>query len=96
MSALPDAPTMKEAGFPDFGELIAWWAVFVPAGTPQPVVAKLEGWFNQIAASDDTKKFLNNLGSDPFLGNSKMLAALLASDIQKWGEYVKLAKIEPQ
>jgi tripartite-type tricarboxylate transporter receptor subunit TctC len=96
MSALPDAPTMKEAGLPAFGELIAWWAVFVPAGTPAPIVAKLEGWFNQIAASDDSKKFLNNLGSDPFIGNSKMLSALLASDIQKWGDYVKLAKIVPQ
>jgi tripartite-type tricarboxylate transporter receptor subunit TctC len=96
MSALPEVPTMKEAGLPSYGELIAWWAVFVPAGTPETVVKKLEGWFNQIVATDETKKFLNNLGSDPFPGNSKMLGELLASDIHKWGEYVKLANIEPQ
>jgi tripartite-type tricarboxylate transporter receptor subunit TctC len=96
MSALADVPTMTEAGYPQFGELIAWWAVFVPAGTPQPIVVKLEAWFNQIAASAETKKFLNNLGSDPFPGDAKMLAALLASDIQKWGDYVKLANIAPQ
>jgi tripartite-type tricarboxylate transporter receptor subunit TctC len=96
MSALPDVPTMTEAGLPDFGELIAWWAVFVPAKTPKPIVDKLEAWFNQIAASDDTKKFLNNLGSDPFPGNSKMLGELVASDIKKWADYVKLAGIEPQ
>jgi tripartite-type tricarboxylate transporter receptor subunit TctC len=70
--------------------------VFVPANTPKPIVDKLEAWFNQIAASDDTRKFLNNLGSDPFPGNSKMLADLLASDIKKWADYVKLAGIEPQ
>jgi tripartite-type tricarboxylate transporter receptor subunit TctC len=96
MSALPDVPTMKEAGLPEFGELIAWWAVFVPAKTPPPVVSKLESWFNQIVASPDTKKFLNNLGSDPFPGNSRMLEGLLANDIKKWNEYVKLAGIEPQ
>jgi len=96
MSALPDVPTMKEGGLPEHGELIAWWAVFVPANTPKPVVDKLEAWFNQIAATEDTKKFLNNLGSDPFPGNSKMLAELLASDIKKWADYVKLAGIEPQ
>jgi tripartite-type tricarboxylate transporter receptor subunit TctC len=96
MSALPDVPTMKEAGYPAFGELIAWWAVYVPAGTPEPIVKKLEAWFNQIVASEETKKFLNNLGSDPFPGNAVMLKNLLASDIQKWGEYVKLAGITPQ
>ncbi len=96
MSVLPDVPTMQEAGHPDFGELIAWWAVFVPAGTPQPIVGKLEGWFNQIAASEETKKFLSNLGSEPFPGNSRMLAELLAADIKKWGAYVQLANIEPQ
>ena len=96
MSALPDVPTMAEAGLPEFGELIAWWAVFVPANTPKPVVDKLEAWFNQIVATDETKKFLNNLGSDPFPGNSKMLGELVAADIKKWAEYVKLAGIEPQ
>jgi len=96
MSALADVPTMKEAGYPAFGELIAWWAVYVPAGTPEPIVKKLEAWFNQIVATEETKKFLNNLGSDPFPGNAAMLKDLLAADIVKWGEYVKLAGIQPQ
>lgn len=96
MPSLPDVPTMVEAGVKDFGELVSWWGVFVPTGTPPDVVAKLEGWFNQIARSDDTKKFLSNLGSLPFPGSSKMLTELLANDIKKWGEYVKLAGIEPQ
>lgn len=96
LSGLPDVPTMKEAGLPAFGELIAWWAVYVPAGTPPAVVAKLEGWFNQIVASEETKKFLNNLGSEPFPGNAAMLKDLLESDMKKWGEYVKLAGITPQ
>jgi len=96
MSALADVPTFVEAGLKDYGELIAWWSVVVPAGTPQPVVAKLEGWFNQIVKTEETKKFLNNLGSDPFPGSSQSLAQLLKHDIEKWGEYAKLANIQPQ
>jgi tripartite-type tricarboxylate transporter receptor subunit TctC len=95
-SVLPDVPTIVEAGLKEYGDVTPWWAVFVPAGTPQPIVGKLEGWFNQIVASPETKKWLNNLGSEPFQGNSKMLSELLAKDIKRWGDYYKLAGIEPQ
>ena len=94
--AMPDVPTMVEAGIKDFGALIAWWAVFVPAGTPKPVTDRLEAAFNQMTASEDVKKWLANLGSDVFPGNSKMLAELLEKETKAWAEYVKLAKIEPQ
>ncbi len=95
-SALPDVPTMEEAGVKGFGKVMAWWAVYVPAKTPQPVVKKLEGWFNQIVATGETRKFLNNLGADPFPGNSKSATELLAADLKAWKEYVKLAGIPPQ
>jgi tripartite-type tricarboxylate transporter receptor subunit TctC len=94
-SVLPDVPTMVQAGVKDYGDVTPWWAVFVPAKTPQPIVSKLEAWFNKVVASPETKKWLNNLGGDPFPGNSKMLADLLAKDIKRWGEYYKLAGIEP-
>jgi tripartite-type tricarboxylate transporter receptor subunit TctC len=96
LSVLPDIPTAEEAGVKGYGDVTPWWAVFVPAKTPQPIVDKLEAWFNQIVKSEETKKFLNNLGGDPFPGNSKMLTQLLATDIKRWGEYYKLANIEPQ
>ncbi len=96
LSVLPDVPTMEEAGIKGYGDVTPWWAVFVPAKTPQAVVSKLEMWFNQITASPDTKKWLNNLGSDPFSGNSRLLGQLLTRDIKRWGEYYKLANIEPQ
>ena len=95
-SALPDVPTMEEAGIKGYGAVEPWWAVFVPAGTPQPIVDKLEGYFNRIVASNEAKKFLSNLGSDSYPGNAKMLKELLASEIKRWGELVKLAGIEPQ
>jgi len=95
LAMLPEIPTMAESGFPGY-DLTPWWGVVVPAGTPKPVVDKLAGWFNQITASEETRKFLENLATDPFPGDPESMAALLHAEIERWGRYVKLAKIEPQ
>ena len=92
--ALPDIPSAGEAGIGN-SNIIAWWSVHMPKGTPKPILDKLEKSFNEIAVAEDTVKFLGNLGSDPFPGNSTMLKELLVNDIKAWGEYVKIAKIEP-
>jgi tripartite-type tricarboxylate transporter receptor subunit TctC len=94
LAALPDIPSAKEAGITNTN-IIAWWSVHTPKGTPKPILDKLELWFNKIAVDDDTKKFLQLGGSDPFPGNSTMLKELLLTDIKAWAEYVKIAKIEP-
>ena len=95
-SVMPDIPTMAEAaGIKEF-DVSPWWAVYLPANAPAPVVAKLEGWFNQIVADPETTKFLANTGTEPFPGNAKFLAGYLPTEIKKWGELLKLAKIEPQ
>jgi tripartite-type tricarboxylate transporter receptor subunit TctC len=92
--ALPDIPSATEAGITNT-DLIAWWSVQVPKGTPKPILDRLEREFNAIAASEEHLKFATSLGNDPFPGNSTMLKELLAKDILAWREYVKLAKIEP-
>ena len=92
--ALPDVPTMTEAGVPmDFAP---WWGLVMPTGTPKPVVGKLTGWFDQIAAMPETSEFLARNGLDPMPGDSTALRALLIKDMARWGEWVKLAQIEPQ
>ena len=93
--SLPDVPTLKELGLGDI-DVSPWWGVVVPAGTPQPIVAQLAAWFNQVAGDDDTRQFLKRQAADPFLGSPESMAALLKSDIERWGRYVRLAKIEPQ
>ena len=92
---LPDVPTMIESGIPEF-DVSPWWAVFLPGNAPAPVVEKLESWFNQVTASEESRKFLANMGADPFPGDAKFLAAHLAREIRKWGELIRLAKIQPQ
>ena len=95
-SSLIDLPTMAEAaGIPEF-DIAPWWAVFLPAGAPPQVVARLESWFNQVVALDDTRKYLANNGADSLPGNSKVVAELLGREIRKWAELARIANIQPE
>lgn len=93
--ALPDVPTMAEAGFPNI-VVEAWWGLFVPAGTPAPVVDKLRVSMEKVLAMQETKDFLARIANEPLSGPPELLRQMLMRDLEKWGEYVRLAKIEPQ
>jgi tripartite-type tricarboxylate transporter receptor subunit TctC len=93
LDALPDQPTMAELGIPM--DLTGWWAAMVPAGTPKPVVDKINQWFVQMVSSEETRKFLSSFGGDPYINTPEQAQALLERDVKDWGEYVRLAKIEP-
>ena len=92
-NALPDVPSAAEVGITN-SDLIAWWSVSVPKGTPKPIIDRLEKEFNQIAASEEHRKFANSLGNDPLIGNSAMVKDLLVKEIKAWDGYAQLAKIE--
>ena len=94
-SSLPDVPTLAELGMRDI-DVTPWWGVVVPAGTPRPIVERLAGWFNQINALPETKTFLARQAADAFPGGPESMRALLKADVERWGRYVRLAKIEPQ
>ena len=94
-ATMPEIPTLAQAGFEGV-DIAPWWGVVVPAGTPRPVIDKLAGWFNQITASDETRQFLARAALDPFPGSPEQMAALLRTEMERWGGFVKLAKIQPQ
>lgn len=93
--AIPDIATLNELGLGDF-DIAPWFGVVVPAGTPRPIIDRLAGWFNQITNSDDAKQFLARSALDPFPGSPESMAALIKTETERWGRWVKLAKIEPQ
>jgi tripartite-type tricarboxylate transporter receptor subunit TctC len=93
--ALSDVPTMIEAGFPSFA-VEAWWGLFVPAGTPATIVDKLHAAVEKVLALQETKDFLFRIANDPLPGPPDLLREMLTRDLAKWGDYVRLAKIEPQ
>jgi tripartite-type tricarboxylate transporter receptor subunit TctC len=59
-------------------------------------VGKLTGWLEQVSAMPETTEFLAKNGLDPLPGDAEMLRALLVRDTARWGDWVKLAQIEPQ
>jgi tripartite-type tricarboxylate transporter receptor subunit TctC len=95
LAANPDLPTMAESGVPGI-DLMGWFAAMVPAGTPRPIVDQLNAWFSQVVAADETKRFLNSFGGDPWIAAPEEGQARLRQDIEAWGAYVRLAKIEPE
>ena len=88
-------PTIAEAGVPGYGGT-PWFSVVAPAGTPRPIIERLAGWFNQITTSPDAKEFLARASLDPFPGSPEQMAAHLRTETERWGRWVKMAKIEPQ
>jgi tripartite-type tricarboxylate transporter receptor subunit TctC len=94
LQAVPDLPTMTESGVPM--DLTGWWAAMVPTGTPAPVIEQIHKWFVQIVSSDETKAFLNKFGGDPNIMAPAEAQKIFLQEIKNWGDYVKMAKIQPQ
>src|SRR5229473_7121996 len=86
--ALPDVPTIAEAGLPNF-EVTTWYGVLAPAGTPRPIVARLNAALVKILSSPDMKDKLNAMGTDPVSSTPEEFAAYLRQETAKWGDVVR-------
>ena len=94
-SALPDLPTMTDAGLPEATQT-PWWAVWGPRGMPKDVVGKLANWINQITAMKETQEFFITQGADPLPGTPEATEKKLLEAMKTWERVVTLAKIDPQ
>jgi tripartite-type tricarboxylate transporter receptor subunit TctC len=81
--ALPDVPTLAEAGFPDF-ENASWIAFFAPARTPAPVVRTLNAEINNALRQPDVRERLALLGFDPHMSSQTEFAGYVKSEVAKW------------
>ena len=91
-----DIPTMAEAAnIPEF-DIAPVWGALLPAGAPQPIVARLESWFAQISKMDATRAFLANTHGAASFGDAKALADFIPKEIKKWEQLAKVARIVPQ
>jgi len=95
MKMAPDLPTMAESGFPQF-DLVGWFAATVPSATPDPVVKQINAWMNEILATEESREFLNNFGSDVWISTPEEAQAFFLKDIARWGQNVAEAGIQPQ
>jgi tripartite-type tricarboxylate transporter receptor subunit TctC len=94
LEANPDLPTMTESGVPM--DLTGWWAAMLPAATPRPIIDKVNEWFTQIVRSEESRRFLNSFGGDPFVNSPDAAQDLFLKSIKDWGDYVRIARIVPQ
>ena len=87
-AALPDVPTSAESGLPGF-EAVQYYGLAAPAGTPRPIVDRLNKELQAILKSDDTKKRMIDLGSEPTPGTPEDYAANIQREEGKWAALIK-------
>ena len=92
-SVLPDVPTVAEAGLPKF-EVTTWYGILAPAGTPGPIIERLNAELGKIMHSSELKARLEALATDPVTSTPREFADLIRREIAKWREVVREAGIK--
>jgi tripartite-type tricarboxylate transporter receptor subunit TctC len=92
-SALPDVPTVAEAGLKDF-EVTTWYGVLAPAGTPQPVVRRLNAELVKLMHAPEMKEKLTATGTEPLTSTPEEFAAYIKREIAKWGDVIRKAGVK--
>ena len=86
--ALPDVPTISESGLPGF-EASSWFGVLAPAGTPAPIVARINAEVNKWLQSADAREKLLAQGAEAAGGSPEQFAAHIRAETDKWAKVVK-------
>ena len=92
-SAIPDVPTMKEAGVANF-EVVGFYGVLAPPKLPADVTATLTQAFQKVLASDEVRSKMVAQGADPAYLDAASFSAYLAKETGRWGEAVKKAGVK--
>jgi tripartite-type tricarboxylate transporter receptor subunit TctC len=93
--ALPDLPTLAEAGLPGYSAS-GWFTVVAPAGTPRPIIDKINGILTAALKRPDLEQRMTALAIRPLTSTPEEAAALIPAEIKKWAQVIKDAGIEPQ
>jgi tripartite-type tricarboxylate transporter receptor subunit TctC len=95
VAALPDVPTIAEAGVPGF-EVSNWWGILAPAGTPEPALDRLHKEITAILDSPETRKRFELEGAEVVRMKPQEFAAFVTQETEKWTRVVKEAGIKPE
>lgn len=93
---LPDIPTAVEAGFPDMSDIPEWYGFVVPAGTPAPIVAKLNADFVAALNDPEVQKAIRALGTTPSPSTPGEFADQIRIDYDRWGKVIKAAGVKAE
>lgn len=98
LASMPDVPTVAESDLPglkDF-EVLSWQAIFVPAGTPAPVIDRLHAEIRKILAEPEMQEKLKGFGMQPADMTTAQIAAFQKAEVEKWAQVIKAANIKPE
>ncbi|HEX4944513.1 MAG TPA: tripartite tricarboxylate transporter substrate binding protein [Usitatibacteraceae bacterium] len=84
----PELPTIAESGLPGF-DINTWFGIFVPAGTPRPVVDRLHAEFTRALAAPDVREKMLNLGAEPIGSTPEAFAAYVKAEAARYAKIVK-------
>jgi len=90
---LPEVPTFNESGFPEL-EVTAWGAFFAPAGTPRPIIDKLNAAIRKGMQDPEVQELLHLVGAEALTGSPEELAAMLKVEMERWAQVVKRAGVK--
>jgi tripartite-type tricarboxylate transporter receptor subunit TctC len=90
--SFPDIPTAIESGLPGF-EVTSWYGLWMPAGTPQAIVQRLQGVVAKAFEDPELRELWFKLGAEPGGASPEEFRDLVARDVAKWGKVVREARI---
>jgi tripartite-type tricarboxylate transporter receptor subunit TctC len=90
----PDLPTVRESGYPDYA-IEGWQGFFAPAGTPRPIVTRLNSEIRKIMEMPDVVQTLVNAGNEIVTGTPEAFAKQVREDIERWSKVVRDTGITP-
>ena len=91
-SQLPDVPTLREAGIPDF-DVDIWYGLLAPAKTPEPIIRKLSEDLKKVLADPDTQARLRDAGVETAFLDPQQMAALMKRDVERWRDVATRIKL---
>jgi tripartite-type tricarboxylate transporter receptor subunit TctC len=90
--AAPDIPSLAEQGLDGY-DVVLWYGMLAPTGTPRPIVDKLHAAFVEFAASPDIKEKLSGIGAEPGSTSQAEFAAIIKRDLARWKKVAQEANI---
>src|SRR6202007_2975324 len=88
LSLLPEVPTVAEAGYPGF-DAVGWGGIFVPNGTPQPIIDRLNATIAKVVMLPEAKKRLEEQGPEAAASSQAEMARMLREDSARFAELAK-------
>jgi tripartite-type tricarboxylate transporter receptor subunit TctC len=96
LAAIPDVPTIAEAGLPGFSQDTGWHGWFGPAKMPPAIVSRVHAAVEKAVNTPSVRDFLQAGGYEPVADPPAVFQKNFPADVKRWGELARLAKVQPE